>query len=325
MSNDSYGWPRALVYAAGLLLVHLVLSTAYTRVIGPRHKAWRSDRLWEMAPQQVDVVFLGDSHPRSGIDPRIMGPTWINLATGGEHYTKSYYRFKTLYESSDRDVRVVVIPLDPNGFTSWHADQFAPEYVWGKYVDYWKLGRLRHEEWTFAAKWAKANIAPYTGELRTFNQLRSKRFGFGEALASGRFDWLGPAAREHAAREQAEVHFEGFDHMDPNQKLGFDLLIDWAESEGIQVVALSYPLTDPYLRVIEEELGDPAAAVRAGVIDKLPEEHPNVIHLDYTRFYFGQPDLFADPHHLNRAGRVLFTREVARELAERGLIDEAGL
>lgn len=320
MSTPTSRLGRVIAWCAGLLLLHLALTSAYVSVVGPRHKAARSDQLWFEAPQQLDLVFLGDSHPRSAINPKIMGPTWVNLATGGEHYTKSYYRFRTLYELQPRQVRAVVIPLDPNGFTSWHADQFAPEFVWGKYIDFWELGGLREDRWTFMGKWAKARLVPYAGELRTFNQLRSKRFGFGEALASGRFDGLRPARRDHQAREQARAHFEGFDPMDPNQRLGFDLLVEWAEENSIPVVAVSYPLTREYLRVIRDELGDPVSIVQSSVVDDLPRTHPGVLHLDYRESYVDNPEMFADPHHLNQRGRAVFTRKLAEDLEHAGIL-----
>ncbi len=314
MATSPPTWQRALAFAAGLLVLHGIGAYAYGALIGDRHKASRSDAMWDRAPDKVDLVFLGDSHPRSAIDPKIIGKNAVNLATGGEHYTKSYYRIKKLYEGSDRSIRSIVIPLDPNGFTSWHADNFAPEYVWGRYVDFLELGAVRNDRWTYLGKWAKAHVTPYSGELRTFNQIRSKRFGFGEALANGRFDGLGPKARVHAAREAASAHFEGCDTLDPRQIWGFEQLIAWAEGEGIQVIAISYPL-----RVLPD-YGDPRPAVQKAIIDTLAERHPNVLHLDYTDLYRGQPDLFADPHHLNRRGRILFTREVGLKLVEHGLL-----
>ena len=105
MSTPTSRLGRVIAWCAGLLLLHLALTSAYVSVVGPRHKAARSDQLWFEAPQQLDLVFLGDSHPRSAINPKIMGPTWVNLATGGEHYTKSYYRLRTLYELQPRQVR----------------------------------------------------------------------------------------------------------------------------------------------------------------------------------------------------------------------------
>lgn len=311
---------RALRWFVGVFLIHCMLYAFWAAVVGPRHKATRSDELWYRAPEQLDVVFLGDSHPRSAIDPRLMGPRAVNLATGGEHYTKGYYRFKTLMERQPRQVRTLVIPLDPNGFTGWHADAFAPEFVWARYVDFLELGELRGDRWTYAKAWAKGNLFPYTGELRTLNQLRSKRFGFGEALASGRFDWYNPKTRARHAYEAAEVHFAGHSHLDPAQVQGFERLIDWAEGQGMTVVALSYPLTDAYLRALETEVGNPRKTVNDAVVSRLATDHPSVVHLDYTDFYRGQPDLFADPHHLNRRGRILFSREIRDQLVARDLL-----
>lgn len=327
MSTSSSEWDfgaglrRATAYVAGLAVLHLLASLAYVAVIGGKHKASRSDVLWEIAPPRVDLVFLGDSHPRSAVDPKLFErATAVNLATGGEHYAKAYYRFKTLFDEADRDVGAIVVPLDPTSFTSWHADNYSPEYIWGRYVDFFDLGAAQGDRLAYTGHWLKAHVVPYAGELRTFAQLRGKRFGFGEELASGRFDLLGQAGRERAAREQAEVHFEGADLLDAHQQLALERQIAWADAQGIRVVAISYPLTDAYLRVLETELGDPRTRVTDAVVTPLKARHPNLVHLDCTDLYRGQPDLFADPHHLNRRGRILFTAEVERRLIEAGVL-----
>ena len=36
-------------------------------------------------------------------------------------------------------------PLGPHSFTSWITDRYVPEYVWGRYVDWCELGRIRGE------------------------------------------------------------------------------------------------------------------------------------------------------------------------------------
>ncbi len=316
------GLSRAVRFGLGLVVLHLLATWAYVAIVGGKHKATRSDLLWELAPDRVDLVFLGDSHPRSAIDPKLFTRAEaVNLATGGEHYAKAYYRFKTLYDRADRDVGAIVVPLDPTSFTSWHVESYNPEYVWGQYVDFFDLGAAHGDRYQYVGMWLKARFVPYAGELRTFAQLRGKRFGFGEALASGRFDALGDHGRDRAAREQAKVHFEGADLTAEHQILALERQIAWADALGIRVVAISYPLTDAYLRVLQTEFGDPRTLVTRDVIRPLLERHPNVVHLDCTDLYRGQPDLFADPHHLNRPGRVLFTAEVERRLIEAGVLD----
>ena len=47
---------------------------------------------------------------------------------------------------------------------------------------------------------------------------------------------------------------------------------------------------------------------------------PTVVYLDHHADYAGRDDFFSDPHHLNMAGRTAFSRKLAIELRERGIL-----
>ncbi|MEZ4236377.1 MAG: hypothetical protein R3F59_09490 [Myxococcota bacterium] len=314
-------WPRV----AGFLLVGLVfqavLYLGYVRLVAPGHKAIRADAAFhETAPQDIELLVCGDSHPRSDIDPTMLSDRTVNVAIGGEHYLKTWYRMRALLADGQHQVRALLLPLDAASFSSWHAENFAPEYVWGRYVDFLEVGRVRGTPFAYVGRALKAHVFPFAGELRTLNQIRTKRFGFGEELPLGSFGSLTPAQRRATALEQAKEHFRDADVMDPGLRWAFDQLVAWADARDIPVVLVAFPLTRWYDQWV----------VRSGARERVEREvvapllaDPNHYYIDHHDIFGRRDELFADPHHLNALGRTLYSRHLREVLAERGVLRTA--
>jgi hypothetical protein len=309
---------------AGFLLVGLVLhalaSALYVSAL-QGHKAIRLDRTFlERAPKRISVLICGDSHPRTAIDGATLGDRVVNLSLGGEHFLKTWYRMRKLVEGTNRRVDTLVLSLEASSFSSWAAWNFAPEYVWGRYVDFGEIGRIRGDRWGYAARTLKASFFPYAGELRTLAQMRADRFGFGEDLPTGRMSEDGVEQQRFAALEQARLHFKDQDLMDPGLKWAFGRLVRWTRQYDVQLVVVAYPVTRDYWQWVEASGAD--ARVREEVLKPLLMLHPDVVRLDYHDLYFDRLDLFADPHHLNPDGRAEFTRVLRQDLQDAGVLRE---
>lgn len=309
-------WGRLLAFLCVGLVLHTLAWFAYTRPVREGHKAVRADRAFFRAPPRLDLLVLGDSHPRTAIDPRLFSRRTVNLAIGGEHYLKTWYRVRKLLAATEREVDAIVLPLDPNSFSSWHAENFAPEYIWGRYVDFLEVGRVRGRPMPYLGRWVKSWVVPYAGELRTFNQMRTGRFGFGEDLPTGSFARLPETERRASAVAAARDHFQGAEAIDPGLRWAFDQLLAWADAEGIRVVLVAFPVTEPYGRVLER------IGVRQRVLDEIvaPLQAEGRLYLDYHELFWGRDDLFSDAHHVNIAGRTAFSRILAQRLSEEGIV-----
>lgn len=313
---------RIAAFVAMGLALHALFYQVYVR-IGREHKAVRSDIAFLVrAPPRISLLVCGDSHPRTAIDAQILGNGVFNVAIGGEHYLKTWYRMRALVERGARQVDALLLPLDAGSFSSWHAENFAPEYVWGRYVDFLEVGRVRHQLTgesliPYAARALKAQVVPYAGELRTLNQLRTKRFGFGEDLPFGSFGALSIPDRRATALQQAKEHFDGAEIIDPGLKWAFDNLVQWAADHHVKLVLVAFPTTRWYDRWVTR-LGVRARMQRE-VLEPLLAD-PNVVYLDHHADYADRDDFFSDPHHLNMAGRTAFSRRLAAELRERGIL-----
>ncbi len=312
-------WGRAAAFLAVLMALHAVLFTVYTRVVGDGHKATRSDRAFVRGPDELDLLVLGDSHPRTAILPRVLGEKVVNAAVGGEHYLKTWYRMRALLDGTGKSVKTLLLPFDASSFSSWHAENFAPEFIWGRYVDYFEVGRIRGEPWTYTTLWAKGRLFPYAGELRTLNQIRTKRFGFGEDLPGGSLAERSEAERRGLALGQAREHFKGAEIVDPGLRWAFDNTLGWARERDIDVVLVAFPVTRDYA-----EWTDRAGArerVHTEVLEPLLAQG-DVTFVDLRDLFFEHDQLFADPHHVNAAGRTIFSRQLKKRLVELGVLQD---
>ncbi len=305
------------MFVVGVLVLHLVISLVYVRVVGRGHKVTRSDRMVLRAPAKLDLVIAGDSHPRTALAPQLLGPRVINAAVGGEHYLKTYYRLRTLVERGGKDVSALLLPVDAGSFSSWQSHNFAPEFIWGRYVDFFEVGRAHGRPLKFTGAWVKSRAVPYAGELRTLNQIRQKRFGFGVHLPNANFGAAPEFQRKRQALMASQQHFRGADPLDPALRWAFDQLVAWAEEQSIRVVFVSFPVTQLYHRWAERV--GARAAVQREILDPLREAGHLV--LDHHDLYFGQDELFSDSHHLNAKGRIRYTRHVRERLRAAGMVE----
>lgn len=311
-------WGRVAGSLAVGLALHATLYVAYVAGIAPRHKASRADAAFlETAPREIELLICGDSHPRSNLDPTLLSDRTVNIAIGGEHYLKTWYRMRRLLEVGDRSIEALLLPLDAGSFSDWHAENFAPEYVWGQSVDFLEVGRVRGRPWDYVGRLLKATLFPYAGELRTLNQVRTKRFGFGDELPVGSFASLSVATRRAAGLQHAKDHLRDANVMDPALRWAFDQLVAWADERDIKLVLVAFPLSRWYDRWVERS-GARERVEREVVAPLLAD--PDHLYIDHHDLFGKRDDLFADSHHLNALGRTYYSRHLQEILIEKGIL-----
>lgn len=312
-------WGRLLGFLLVGLGLHLALYAAYVTPVLSSHKAVRSDRAFLRAPRDIDLLVVGDSHARTAVLGPLVGPRVANIAFGGHDQVKTWYRTKALVERGGKRVAAILVPLDAVAFSPWRVDVFNPEVVWGRYVDFFELGRVEGHPTKYVGRWLKAHFFPYAGELRTLNQLRRGRFGFGEDLPDGDFSRKTPAERRELARRDAADHLDFEDHANPLLRWGFESLVAWADAHDVRVIGIGYPVTPEYRGFLDRT--DAWEQVRTRVLEPFLAD-PRHVWLDHGTAFQDHPELFSDPHHLNTRGRALFSLALRKELLERGLLPD---
>ncbi len=308
---------QLLGFVLAVLVVHGVGSWAYTSQVAAHHRVRVSDAEFLGSTAPIDVLFVGDSHPRSAVEPRLLGPGVLNLAISGEHVLKTLYRLRWLLDHHDRHVGAVVLAVESHTFVDWKVDAYQPEAVWGRYVDFLALGRRRGALFPYIGRWMKSRWVPYAGELDTIEQAWVGGRGFRDRsqlqAAPIREDRRQPdaAAKKHFAERQL---------MHPDLRWAFDALVADLQRREIAVVLVSYPVSKPYAELAETY--GARGAVRDQVLPDLVAA--GVPWLDLEGSFFGRPDAWYDADHMSKSGRLEFTRDLGWELADLGLLEPPG-
>ena len=305
---------RMLAWGLGLFSLHLVMSLLALATIARDHRAVELDEAFLGSAEPLTVLIAGASHARNGIAADQLGG--LSVAVAGEHTLKTRYRLPWLLHRSPRAVGAVILELDAATFSSWKADFFDPEVVWGRYVPYLHLGWRRGEPLDYAGKWGAARLAPYAGQADNFGFWRAGIRAFQDEDATDRFKGQPPAWMRKSGERQARMHLEGHNPFDPGKVWALRTLIEDLKARQVRVVLVSFPVTEDY-RDTAVELGATMER-RLGAVDDLFE--PGVVdYLDFEDLYFGRDDAFYDGDHLSGKGRGHFTRVMYGELVELGI------
>ena len=305
---------RVGAWLSGAFVVHLLLSMLALRTIAIDHRAPELDRSFLADDTPVSVVVAGASHARNAVAADAIGG--VNLAVAGEHVLKTRYRLPWLLDRTDREVGAVILELDAATFSSWKSDDFTPEVVWGRYVPLLELGWRRGEVLDYASMAGRAQLAPYVGVFDDLMFWRAGLRAFQDEAAADRSRNVAPAWMRKSGEEQARMHLEGHDPVDPAKVWALRSLITELRARGMRVVLVSFPVTRAYAREARRHGGSVERA-KAEIADLLA---PGAVdHLDHEADYFDEPRAFYDGDHLSGAARVPFTRALMRELWELGV------
>ncbi len=97
--------------------------------------------------------------------------------------------------------------------------------------------------------------------------------------------------------------------FEPRQIEILEATIREVRARGVTMILAFYPTINVYNEMQPEKF----AAARA-LFAQLGDGDPGVVYLEYLDGYADRHELFYDPIHLNRAGQLLLTRQVARDL-----------
>ncbi|MBW2266950.1 MAG: hypothetical protein JRH16_00140 [Deltaproteobacteria bacterium] len=307
-----------LITCVVVAAVHVALVHWYRHGVMGYGIAERTLQQFESLREQVDIVALGDSHVKWGIEAEAI-PGAFNFALPGESYVQSYYRLRSLLDDEGQVLRAVVLPADPHSLARHSDHQFRHYYA--AFVDPFELGRVDGEMLHRVIESLRGRLAPYAGqranllayletgrppEVRWLDEVPMHA----GSLASDRLvTAFSPAGRRAKAQERMGYHFGQAPGLDPTLGYYLGKLLSLCAERGIRVLLVRFPLGDAYL----EALPDPAAS--DAMIARMVDASENAELLDARRVFANRPQLFADVDHLNREGAALLSRRVARRLA----------
>jgi len=270
---------------------------------------------------QVEILFLGDSHFRRGIDVSQLRRKTFNLSFVGTNYIASYYVLKR-YMDEMPNLKLVVLPLDPHSFSSFRTSDMAEDIFWDQFVDYRELSKMTNGR--SLRKWVNLTLlSERFGRLNFIRNLRDlifhKNFSFPplgeERLALG--EGLGDI--EQKASLKVKQQFEGHEVFDEILLNYFEKILRFCKTRGIIIVTLQMPLSSEYLKWVklyfsEDELRK--KILQNPRFNSLIDKNLNYLTLYQTRDGLFSWGVTRDGDHLNKKGRELFSKIVSREVLD---------
>jgi len=251
------------------------------------------------------VWFMGDSHPLLAIDPEQI-PESFNWASRSENYILCYYKIKYLLERGHKPT-IIFLPAEIHSLSS----QGKSLIVNHELDDSWWANKISPFEADAAANgsdfrrwWLAANFASHAGQfyhlkfLAAQPQLGLTKLGF----MPDSTDFSQNENAKEIINEKVKSHVGKFKLVDSLQIKYLNKTIQLLKESGIKLVLVKYPVSKPYFEAISERINPKL------VDQEFVRLKDKVKILDFRNLYFGRPELFSDPDHLNQKGAEEFSQ-----------------
>lgn len=234
------------------------------------------------------------------------------------------------YYLKEKDFKpdVAVVEIDPIGFMGGQINALSmrdPAY-WDRYVNYLAIDANTEGVGDLIPTYIQAKISllgSWDVVLERFwpiEKLAPEPLEFGFVPLKRTLVDLNEQKFERAGTQRAEAHFSEGNYLDETMVTYFLKLIDLLQAHDVRVILVWYPMTKPYYDGMERYV--PGEEHINSVEALLGERQVDLI-LDYHDAYYGQPEYFADPDHLNLWGAEVLTQSILEELIEAGLTPSA--
>jgi hypothetical protein len=310
------------IFTLVFLPLNYLCNELYYQLITSKTDIAGVDRDFREWAQDIDILVLGDSEPRTSVHPDILENSYI-YAFPGESYVQTYYKLKYFLEKEELDFKLIILQIDLQSFSSFKTDRIGDHGFWKRYIDYIELGRMKGDLLTYLSYRLEGEFAYLGGIDATLEYINS--YPLKLKTERGFLAWKS-AITEHneneirqLAKKRAIYHFAGCDYLDKDLLAYFLRILDLCHKHNIPVVLVRYPITQWYY----------AEAAALIPVDHLYEEvyaslddhgYGEIPIFDYHDRYWDHPEFFVDPNHMNAIGARQFTIVLKDDLAGLNLL-----
>jgi len=266
--------------------------------------------------ENIELLFLGDSHFMCAINPQSLGPKAFSLSFPAASYIQSYYMLNYHMDRMPR-LRLVVLPLDLHSFSSFRSDHIDTPTFWNNFIDYRSLIKVKglrvlRNKLTLTIANEGAGRTAFITNL--FDFIWHGRCDIGtiqQRLPVKTY----PALNEEKALRKARSHFDSHTVFDEDILLYFKKILKLCRNADIAVVTVQTPVSKPYFTEARKHVSPQM------IRQKIAQDPTcrNLIsgNLDYLQNYLDRDDLFiADGDHLNEKGRGIFSQPFCSDITK---------
>lgn len=308
------------VFTVVFLILNSLCNELYYQLVTSKTDIASVDRDFRKWAGDTDILVLGDSRPRTSVHTGILEDSYI-YAFQGENYIQTYYKLRYFLEKEELDFKLIILQIDPLSFSPYRTNRIGDHSFWKRYIDYIELGQIKGDLPTYLLYRLEGEFAYLGGIDATLEYIRSypvnlqieRGFHGVERILTERDQ----SKLHQLAKHRAELYFAGRDYLDEDLLAFFLRTLDLCQQHNIPVVLVRYPTTQIYYTEV-------AALIRVDLlyaeIYTSLDSYADIPVLDYHDLFWGHPELFSDPYHLNVTGATQFTTALRNDLVELGLL-----
>jgi len=260
--------------------------------------------------KQPDVLFLGDSHAERGLDFSQL-PYTTSLAYYGENNVMNYYKLKYCIENTKTKPKYLILPCDIITFSKGFNQFRSNKYFYYSLMPLSELSSFEAKPYVAYYEYIKARVFPYAEWQYGLNTGAKERVQKAERKFSDRT----LQEREINARYfiQQEMACAGKrENLFYTTALDYlDKTLEFCKQNNIKPVFVKYPLTQEVFNEIKTGISEDCFLNRPA--EKVLNAQ-NIPFLNFEREFAKSPELFFDCHHLNTAGKKVFTPILKQKL-----------
>jgi hypothetical protein len=304
---------KAAVLGFSFALLLFVLNILYFIWVVPETVLGRSDKQFEDRDRDSDIIFFGDSHVLSGINPKYIDKSF-NFASTGENYFQTYYKLKGILESDIEKPKAIALSIDLHSFSSTRVKDFGNLWYWRKYIPFREMVQFSEEN--KAKQWVEAYvpiIGNGAGFLELFLQSNNSSVTLGYKALNEDFEQ--EENRKKAGEKRAKFHFKDAEDFDKLLVEKFSEIINLAQENNVEVFLIKFPVSKEYLEGADKYIEVKKYYENVDeILGKTKNKGKDIRLLDYQDEFFDNPNYFSDSDHLNHRGAKKLSEIIADEL-----------
>lgn len=314
---------KLFLFIGGFIVINLIFSFAFFRYSDyNKNKRYRHELKFNESRQDIDYLFLGYSRTNRAINTSLI-PGSAKFIGGGETTPYIYYRLKYILESSDKNIKCLVLPGELN-FAGFLPNQlYVNAIYWQKYFNFLDFAKNSDDFFEYIQIAIKIKLFPYNqypfakmtafdnrADRDTIPKTEKVKYFFSDLDPAKRKEITDILIKKHSAKQELATE-TGVYYL---QKL-----IDLAEEYEIPIVFLKYPLTRYYYEtMLDKTMG---MGYSEQDLDSIISVNRQNVQIDFVNLYQDKLDYFYDPHHLNVDGMTEFSNLINDTLQQLNILE----
>lgn len=293
------------------IILLLLLNQAYIQFVFKQKNIDKDyEQLKEINKNELQVIFMGDSHVARGINPIYINNSF-NFAVPSETTEQTFYKTRWILKEYP-NIEIFVFPYDPHMFWSYRSNEYHDRIFWINFLSYEELMQVTN---TSKVKTYMLTNFPVISngeealELLLYHEDKTEMYLGWQKITNNSVE-----GKDVLTKARRRVQGQTKNGNERNMRLFTSFLqtIRLLEQNNKTVILIKFPLTEEYLEAVEET----GMSITNFYKEEsyLLEKFPNLYILDHQNIYKENKSLFSDSDHLNIQGAELFSKKINEDL-----------